>query len=242
MPSLVTLDYAEVVLGISSPTAAERARLQTIIDGCSAAIIETIGRDIVQTTYPSAPQYGKGDSGFYCGNGTRYLDLRQRPVIESGLAVYLDATGRFGNNPDGSFAASTLLTYGTDYILHLDGCLPNSSTKCSYVGRLERLNGVWPERYGYIPGRLTPQRIPGVGNIKVAYTAGYTLPTVPNDIKMAVCHLVGYTRRTITQGGPIQSESWEDYSYSLAQVAITGAYPEIGSLNGLLARWREVVV
>lgn len=242
MAALITLDYAEVMLGITSPTAAQRARLQAIVDGCSAAIVEHIGRDIVQTTYPSAPQFGRGDSGLYSGTGTRFLYLRQRPVIESGLAVYVDNSGRFGNNPDGAFAASTLLTYGTDYVLHLDGCLPNSSTKCSYTGCLERIGSIWPGRIVGYPGRIVGQQVSGMGNIKVAYTAGYTLPQVPRDIQMAVCNLMGYIRRTIAQGGQMQTESWEDYSYSIAQSSIVGAVPELGSLNGLLSKWIEVVV
>lgn len=238
--ALVGLDYWKESLGISASNTAQDARLQIYLDQSSRAFCQEVGRDIVQTTYPSAPEFGVGDSGYYSGNGTRYLRLRQYPAIATSIAVYVDNSGRFGANPDGAFAASTLLVYGTDYVLQFDGCLPGTSTLCSSRGILERVGGYWSNRSAYVPGQISGQSIDGMGNIKVAYTAGF--PTVPHDVRLAICSIAAYVRRNADKGGAITSESLGGYSYSLASAAAGGAFPELGSARATVVKYREVAI
>lgn len=239
--ALVGLDYFKYFLGMAASNTSQDSQLQIYLDQASRAFLSEIGRDIVQTNYPAAAEDGQGDSGYYSGNGTSKLRLRQYPVIVSGLTVYVDNSGRFGANPDGAFdATSTLLTYGTDYVLQLDGCLPGTSTKCSYSGILERVGTTWPRRVIYSPGQISLQPIDGLGNIKVIYTAGF--PTVPNDIRMAVVTIAAYIRRNADKGGPVSSESLGGYSYSLAQGAVTSTLPELGSVRQAVNRWREISI
>lgn len=234
----IGLDYFKAFIGIAASNTAGDATLQIYLDNAWAAFIKAVGRDIVQTTYPAAPDVGTGDSGFYSGNGTRTLLLRQRPAIVSGLTVYLDGSGRFGANPDGAFASTTQLVYGRDYILRLDGCLPGTSTQCSYSGILERVGTTWPGRSAYSVGDVTLQPTPGQGNIKIVYTAGW--PTIPHDIRQAVCQIAAYIRRNADKGGSMTSESLGGYSYSLAQQATSGTVPELGSLRSVVAAYKEV--
>lgn len=239
--ALVTLTYFKSFLGMPSTNTSQDTYLQVYVDQASRAFLSEIGRDIVQTNYPAAATDGQGDSGYYSGNGTSKLRLRQYPVIAAGLTVYVDNSGRFGANPDGAFdSSSTLLTYGTDYVLQLDGCLPGTSTKCSYSGILERVGTIWPQRAQYTPGQISLQPIDGLGNIKVAYTAGF--PTVPNDIQMAVVTIAAYIRRCADKGGPISSESLGGYSYSLASGAMASTMPELGSVRQVVNKWREISV
>lgn len=240
MSAAIGLDYFKDFLGIAATNVTQDARLQIYLDQSWAATINEIGRDIVQTTYPAAPDVGKGDSGYYSGTGTRFLRLRQRPAIETSFACYVDQTGRWGENPDGSFASATLLTYGTDYGLVLDGCLPGTSTKCSYAGILQRFGTAWPASRLYEPGQVTTQRIAGAGNIKVAYTAGW--PTIPYDLRSAVCQIAAYVRRNADKGGAMTSESLGGYSYSMAGAVAAGAVPEMGSIRQVLAKYKELAI
>lgn len=222
-------------LGISSSDTSEDARLQVLLAQAIAYVKRYCNRDFESTSYPGAASEGTGDAGYYWGNDTRLLVLRQRPVTAL-TSVYLDSSGRFGDNPDGAFAASTLLVAGTDYVLRWDGALAGTSTRCSYSGIVERLNGVWPGRRGARPGTISTEQTPGVGNIKVAYTAGYS--TIPADLKQAVCTVVSMVRRSADKGAPIASESLGGYSYSIGSM-MAGSMPEVGTVRDLLSRWRE---
>jgi hypothetical protein len=230
------LETVKSGLGITGVT--EDTRLLVLIDSCWAAIVQHCGRDFIQRTYPGAGAASSGDSGYYRGNGRRELLLRQRPVTAM-TSVYERQTGYWGDNPDGTFDSSNLLVLGTDYDLDWDGCLPGTTTRCSYSGRLIRLNSTWANLSTYRPGMITPEPFLGLGNIKVAYTAGFTAPTVPADIKLALTKLVAQERRTLDKGGNVQSESWEDYSYSMAAPLPT---PDIGSVRSLLAKHRSIPI
>lgn len=236
----IGLSYFKTFLKIPASNSTQDANLQIYLDGAWTAFIDEIGRDIVQTTYPAASDVGRGDSGYYSGNGYRHILLRQTPVILNGLTVYLDYSGRFGQNPDGSFASATQLVYGTDFLLRTDGCLPGSSTVCSYSGILERIGTSWPARTVYMAGSPVVQLADGQGNVKVAYTAGF--PDIPNDIKFAICKIAAYIRRTADKGGPVQSESLGGYSYSLGQQAAAGAFPEIGDIRAVVNKYKRVRV
>ncbi len=235
----VGLDYFKTFLGIPQNNTTQDDKLQLYLDASWAGMLSEIGRDIDQATYPSAPMIGRGDSGFYSGNGSRTLRLRQRPAIASGMQIWLDNSGRFGENPDGSFATATLLVYGTDYVLKMDGNLPGTQTQCSYAGILERVATVWPGSLQYTPGQVCLQPIPQQGNIKVIYTAGW--PIVPYDLRLACCQIAAGIRRTAKVGGPITSESQGGYSYSLAGALAAGQIPEMGTIRQVLAKYKETI-
>jgi len=236
---MIGLDYFKDFIGVSASNTAQDTRLQIYLDAATKVFCSEVGRDIVQTTYPAASEFGRGDDGYYSGNGRRELLLRQRPVIATGLAVYLDASGRFGQNPDGSFdSTTTLLVYGTDYVLRTDGCLPGTSTKCSYCGILERVGTVWSAKTAYTPGQLIGDMISGQGNIKVVYTAGF--PTVPYDVRMAVCQIAAFIRRQADKGVSVNSESLGGYSYSVGQQAVNGQTPEMGGVRKTVLDYKGV--
>ena len=295
--AIITLKDA---LDYTGAAAAEQDKLQIMVDAADAAIKFQVGMDVEQTKYPAAVVGGEGDSGYYQGDGSRHLFLRQGPVntiavtgdtvsgsttvssvsavtylfagqsivgtgipaeatissvgatsivlsvaatatgtavtLTAGIAVWFDPTGYFGVNPDGSFAADTLLVDGEEYALQTDGCLPDGSVKCSYKGVVERLSGVWSgarvrERGTLIAGHGLAQ-----GNIKVAYVAGY--PTVPADLKAAALQLVSWMRHTAAYGGAfLKGEKLGAYEYSLEMMKASTV--QIGSVRSILGRYKR---
>ena len=233
----------KVALNISGTS--EDTRIDLLLTAADRMIKQHVGRDLESGTYGAsgtAIDGSIGDSGYYSGDGTINLILRQRPVT-SVTSVYLDATGYFGDNPDGAFASGTLLVAGTDYVLRWDGTLPGAATRCSHVGIIKRIGGVWPEAWQYRRGSINPQAVDHIGNIKVTYVAGYT--TVPADLKYALALVVAKMRMSAIYGGqsPI-SESYEDYSYSLekAASAAASAIHSIGEVQSILGRYRDVLL
>lgn len=234
----VSLDYLKQFMRVTGTS--DDDNNQIYLDMAFGSVIEYLGRDIAQTNYPAAAEGGKGDSGYYSGLGRRKLILRQRPITAV-TSIYLDCSGRFGLNPDGSFATASLLVYGTDYTIPWDGCLPGTTTLCCCQGIIERVGSVWPGVARYVPGMLTGQWGDGVGNIKIAYTAGYPAGAIPHPIRGAICELAAFIRRNAKKGGNISSESLGDYSYSLFG-PIANQWPELGSIRGMLSGFKEIPV
>lgn len=228
---LTSASVAATYMGLGTLSAAQEAQLTALANAADAAIKRYIGYDIEETTYPGAATNGKGDSGYYSGDGTRFLIARQVPV-QSITSIYEDPSGRFGENPDGSFAAATLLVEGTDYVLHTDGCLPGSSTVCSYTGIIERIGGVWPGLWVRTVGEIVPHHRSHRGNIKIAYVGGYD--TVPADIEAAANQLVAWMRTTAERGMAVASENLGAYSYTLASQGLK----QIGGIEDILNRYR----
>lgn len=236
--ALVDTTKVKTFLGITDTT--EDSQLAAWVTYVDADIKDYCGWDIEQTAYPGAATNGRGDSGYYSGDDTAFLKLRQTPAILSGLAIYLDNQAYAGQNPDSAFATATLLTVGVDYMLHLDGCLPGGSTQCSYSGLVERIAGVWPGNRRGVGGTINPYSTRGMGNIKAAYTAGFS--TVPAAVEMAACQLVAFIRRNAQiGGGSIQSESQGAYTYSLSS-PMAGQWPELGTIKQALAKFKRVVM
>jgi hypothetical protein len=234
--AFVSLQYLKQFMRVTNT--ADDDNNQIYLDMAFGSVIEYLGIDVAQTTYPAAADGGRGDAGYYCGNGRKKLVLRQRPITAVS-AVYLDTTGRFDQNPDGAFASSTLLVAGTDYLIPWDGCLPGTSTKCCRAGIIERIGTVWPGTYAWTPGRLTAQTLPAQGNIKIAYTAGWPASSIPTPIRGAICQIAASIRRNAKIGGNINSESQGAYSYSLFG-PIANQWPEIGSIRGMLSTFKDI--
>ncbi len=216
---LTDLDTIKALYGVSDPGL--DAQLSALLVAADRAIKDYLHRDIELTSYVE----------YYSGNGTRFLTLRQRPVV-SVTEVREDFSGFYGQGTAPIFGSETLLVAGEDYALELDagGTLSNS-------GRLIRCHTVWAqlERL-YVPGRVSRDTGSALGNIKVTYSAGYA--SVPDDLKYAVAMLVAYMRRVIKLGQNISSEKLGDYGYHLARTALRDV-PEVGSLRSILARYKE---
>lgn len=238
--AIASVSQIKLMLGISGSS--EDARLAALLAAASSAIISYTGMDFESHSFGSgatATSYGFGDSGYYSGENTRFLVLRQRPVTAI-ASIYQDPTGRFGDNPDGSYASDSLLVAGTDYVLRWDGTLPGATTRCSYCAIVERINGIWPGMFMYQRGTINPALGNHQGNIKVTYTAGYT--TVPSDIVYAVSLLVATMRRSAVYGGmSVNSEHFEDYGYTLGSVG-SSAITQIGELRQILARYKDIPI
>jgi hypothetical protein len=163
-----------------------------------------------------------------------------------GLCVWVDVAGYYGDGTS-PWPVQTRLALGKEYSL-----LRDAADGSSRSGVLRRLLGgptgygfgAWPwswplvDRRGTLTARLAPSWPAGYGNVRVAYTAGYA--EVPEDIKMACNLLMASVNRMRRLGAPLQSESYEGYSYSLFMQLKAGT--ELGEARQVLSRYREVAL
>lgn len=165
------------------------------------------------------------------GNGTRHLALRRRPVT----AVTSVEVAQFGSYGQGNESPYVAWTAGVDWALEYTATGPANSSK---TGVLVRLKGNWPEHRSAVrDGTLAWERVPGLGNVRVVYTAGYT--TIPDDLQLAVAEICGYLFRTSYRGGRDYGERLGDHSYMVPMARIREA-PELGSVRQILTRYREL--
>jgi hypothetical protein len=88
---------------------------------------------------------------------------------------------------------------------------------------------------GWDRGAVWP---PGDGNIKVQYTAGFTV--IPDDIAQA-CQLLAAQLNAAAQfGARMMSENLGEYGYTILQH--TDQYPDLTSVPILLAPYRDIVI
>lgn len=215
---MAILDIGECLsfLGIKNLSSADQTRYEHLLAGADAAV----------KSYLKWPVERQTDFvEYYDGNGYESLILRN-PFVDPDeeLKVWIDMTGAYGDGPD-AFAASTLITKGTHYVLKREGTMGKS-------GVLKRLQSSSP--YWFPSDFLTswrrsglsfsgrPYWPAGVGNIKVQYSFGFKAKdsgdewAMPYDLRMAVATVVGIARNTVKTGYPNTSESLVDYSYSLS--------------------------
>lgn len=152
----------------------------------------------------------KARTEYYKGTASQKLPLRARPVYPAptdgnpALSVYEDTGANWGTSL-GSFAASTLLLYGTDYALDID-----QEEGASRSAILYRLNRFWPRPTIRRTGLLFPHQGPDTGSIKVVYTAGFTADTLPGQLRLAANTLVARLLYLFPVGMEMGSESYED--------------------------------
>lgn len=170
---------------------------------------------------------------YYSGDGTAILRLRNRPVISIG-SVYLDSGAYYEQAPN-AFAASTLLTAGTDYVLEKNSAVDTAGSK---GGRVLRTAGSWSSRLGRIRGLLAGVLEDGKGNIKITYTAGYS--SIVWDIQLAAHRMMQRQLEVATGANVYASESYENYSYSRVSAGAQAVAGPLGveSVVDLLAPYK----
>lgn len=193
--ALITLAEFKATMGISDST--NDSLYTALIAHADALIKKRTRRNLESATFTQ----------IYSGNGSIHLFLKETPV--TGVSsIYLNNSAYWDLS---AFTSSHLLVAGTDYAVQW-----NESGLC-VSGIVRRLNGVWPGAVLDSPQRLVHGPEIQQGNIKVTYTAGYA--TIPSDLKWAASLIVKQAVNSLSGGGPMQSESHEYYSYSLASAS-----------------------
>ncbi|WP_339730097.1 phage head-tail connector protein [uncultured Gimesia sp.] len=197
--------------------------LAVLIPQADSIIKGYLQREIEQATYTE----------YYSGSGNQVIVLNQTPV-QSITSVNEDSDGYFGDGTD-AFPATSLLFEGTDYVLRKDDA---TATEVSKSGILYRIGKAWPRPSSRLRGQLSSAPGLGLGNLKVVYVAGWA--TVPADIQFAANKLVTSMLESIDAGGRLESESIEDYSYTLSGAEAAGKF--LDSIKGSLSRYKRVVI
>lgn len=186
----------KAVLDIHPQDSSEDKKLNFFNEWASAWLEETIGR---QLTLKSRTEY-------YNGTGTQKLVLRHRPVFTTPtIQVFVDEAGFFGSASGAFDAGTTAFTYGTDFCLQID-----QDDGSSRSGVLVRINNLWPKPSVRQRGLLSPFIGEGFGTIKVVYSAGYTVDTLPAQLRLACNLLVARLRYIFPLGMEINSDSYEE--------------------------------
>ncbi|WP_298865105.1 hypothetical protein [uncultured Gimesia sp.] len=211
----------KTLLGISDTSL--DAAIDLMIPQADAIIKGYLQRNIEQAIYTE----------YYSGSGDKVLLLNQTPV-QSITSVHLDSDGYYGDGTD-AFPTSSVLVEGTDFVLQKDDA---TNTEVSKSGIVYHTGKGWPRPSSRLQGQLTSAPGIGIGNIKVVYVAGWA--TVPSDIQFAANKLVISMVQSMDHGGRVESESIEDYSYTLA-----GSEDErkfLDSVRGSLAHYKKIVI
>jgi hypothetical protein len=124
-----------------------------------------------------------------------------------GVSVFIDDNG-YWRSASGAFPATNQQTMGSDYAL-ADTGIDGSSRS----GRLIRINQVWDQLWASGQWWLSPLPIPGMGNILVTYTGGFT--SLPADIEWACIRCITKARGTRAYGDMIHDFKFEDTSFTL---------------------------
>lgn len=184
--ALTTIEKLKLHIGLSLSDGTQDEQLNQFI-----AQAESIVEGYTHRLFGSAAR-----TEYYRGRGTHELVLDQRPVT-SIASIYVDDEGYFGQ---GTFDSAGLLVVATDYTWKSNGVV-------------FRISNIWPD---YNPGAelLVPPQAPGLGNIKVTYTAGYADADVDQRLTFAVNQLIVGMRSASKVGVVITGESLDYYSYS----------------------------
>jgi len=200
---MIYSDIGEVksLLNIDPSDTIEDKNILFYIEWASRIIEEYLNRPGL--TYASRTEY-------YGGSGTQKLLLKSRPVfVNPTIQVFLDEGGFYGSVSGAFTQSDSQLTYGVDFCLDtLDGISSRS-------GILIRTHDFWPKPAIRQQGYLSPFIGQGFGAIKVIYTAGYTVDTLPPQFRAAADLLVSKLRYVFPLGVELGGESYEDRSISV---------------------------
>lgn len=200
MFNLTDINEVKKVLEIDPDDTSEDVILGFYIEQASSLISEYLDRDLEQ----------KSRTEYYPGTGTQRLLLRSRPVlVNPTIQVSIDGYGYYGSTSGAFTSPNSVLTFGQDFCVEtLDGVE-------SRTGILVRINNLWPRPSARQTGYLSPFIVPSYGNVKVVYTGGYTIDSLPAQIRSACNLLVSRIRYMMPLGMEIGSESYEERSISL---------------------------
>jgi hypothetical protein len=218
--ALTTLASVKAQGGIAPGDTSRDLQIRSYLDGVSSLVKQQLNRDLESTVYIE----------YYSGNGSAFLMLNQYPVTDVSR-VCVDDAGYFGTAPVG-FDASLDLVEGVDFAL-VSGANGQGSN-----GFLRRIGTTWQSPPSRARGVL--QDLPGIpsGNIKVEYTAGFTV--IPPAITMAVNAAVLKQIAMAAAGGAAASMSYEDASVSFLTPA--DAAKLFGSIEATLANYRSIPI
>lgn len=189
------LNELKGVLEINPANHREDLKLNFFAEWVTGIIEEFLNRKISK----------KSRTEYYDGTNTVKLLLRCRPVFTTpAIEVFYDEGGYYGS-VSGSFSTTTQLTYGDNFYLKID-----QDDGSSRSGILYRRNNVWPKFIGRQKGYLSPFITEAPGTIKVTYTAGYTLDTLPANFRAATTLLVARLRHLLPLGIELSHESYEE--------------------------------
>jgi hypothetical protein len=198
---LTDLSELKRVLELDPDDPSEVAKLNFFIEQASDWILEYLNRKDIEK---------KSRTEYYDGTGTLELNLKARPVFTTtAIRAFVDEAGYYGQT-SGGFASTSELTYGDDFFLKID-----QSDGTSRCGILVRRGRHWPQPNVRTRGLLAPFIGEGYGCVKVIYTGGYTVDTLPAAIRGACNLLVARMRYIYPLGMQIGSESYEERHISL---------------------------
>lgn len=177
---------------------------------------------------------------WYEGNWSRSLNLRETPVRSITSVERL--TGDGGAWGEGDLSSLTALTNGEHYYLKLDyTLLVDPVVHVSMSGLLVNRKG-WVGAIERRRGRVIPQEVPGAGNWKITYEAGFPAGQLPAEFLPAVAAGIAYLLNTIPTGGLLTtSESLDGRSLSLSKLQ-EEEFGQIGAVASMLARYRRAYV
>lgn len=222
------LSEVKTMLDLDPKDTIEDKKLLLLLERASSWIEEVLGRSLEL----------KRRTEFYCGTGTQQLWLRNRPVhrnTQHTLEVYEDENGNFGSTAKSFDSITSLLEYGEDYALDVDG-----DDGTSRSGVLVRINDAWPRPPVRERGLLSSFIGQGFGNVKVVYTAGYVADTMPGIVRDACNSLVARMRLVYPLGAALNSDSYEQRSVSYAAVDDAKTFligPTIRQLVNFRSTW-----
>lgn len=187
------------IMGIDPLDTTEDTNLGFYIRYATALISEALARPNLAVT---------SWTEIYRGTGTPKLVLRHRPVWPTPTPqVWVDEGAYYGAASGAFDPTTTALVYGTDFTVSWDQ--PNGTSKSAI---LIRINDVWPRPQARELGRLTPFVADDPGSIKVTYTAGHTVDTLPQVFRLATELVTLRLRHIMPTGMILTNESYIDRS------------------------------
>jgi hypothetical protein len=225
MPSMLFTDLVELKsqLSIAPNNNSEDKVLNYWIEQVADLIEEFLGRKFLK----------RSRTEYYSGSGTQQLLLKARPVFTTPtIEAWVDFDGFWGAS-SGAFDTSTALTWGDDFSLKID-----QDDGTSRSGILVRNNAFWPRKTIRASPYLSPFVTSGMGNIKVTYTAGYTVDTLPGDFRLAANLCIARLRSVMPLGVETNSESYEERSISVVTSERLKLLALVGPMLNRYRNWK----
>jgi len=252
--ALTTRATVKTLLGIATSDTTQDDALDLCVSAAIGSVKAYLRRGMSQTVSPSWPESDTNQSIYLSGSDSPFLIMPFVPVTNpASVSIYYDPRGYFGTGTN-PFASSTLLTEGTDYVWRRD-----DGTSVSATGMVLRLSGrgstatgsMFGEDFSWFPfsmfsGNLNPGSLASSGRRPAVWASGpgcYKLTgmntgftTIPDDLKHATALMAIWMFRSVKNGAPLSSESFQGYSFSVLTGG--GGPPEFASIRQLLARYR----